>query len=55
MSATHWLYLTLRRQGRADEAARALDGIVPDLDVVENGSYYSLASCTKGCEPGTMC
>ena len=48
VSATHWLYLTLRRQGRADEAARALDGIVPGLDVIENASYYSLCQLYKG-------
>jgi tetratricopeptide (TPR) repeat protein len=48
VSATHWLYLTLRRLGRADEAARALDGIVPGLDVIENGSYYSLCQLYKG-------
>ena len=48
VSATHWLYLTLRRQGRADEAARALEGIVPGLDVIENGSYYSLCQLYKG-------
>ena len=48
VSATHWLYLTLRRQGRADEAARALDRIVPGLDVVENSSYYSLCQLYKG-------
>ena len=48
VSATHWLYLTLRRQGRADEAARALEAIVPGLDVVENGSYYSLCQLYKG-------
>jgi tetratricopeptide (TPR) repeat protein len=48
VSATHWLYLTLRRLGRADAAARALDGIVPGLDIVENGSYYSLCQLYKG-------
>jgi tetratricopeptide (TPR) repeat protein len=48
VSATHWLYLTLRRLGRAYEAARALDGIAPGLDVVENGSYYSLCQLYKG-------
>jgi tetratricopeptide (TPR) repeat protein len=48
VSATHWLYITLRRQGRADEAARALDGIVPGLDVIENTSYYSLCQMYKG-------
>jgi tetratricopeptide (TPR) repeat protein len=48
VSATHWLYLTLRRQGRADEATRALEAIVPGLDVVENGGYYSLCQLYKG-------
>jgi tetratricopeptide (TPR) repeat protein len=48
VSATHWLYLTLRRQGRADEAGRALDAIAPDLEVIENGSYYSLCQLYKG-------
>lgn len=48
VSATHWLYLTLRRQGRADEASRALDNIVSGLDVVENDSYYSLCQLYKG-------
>ena len=48
VSATHWLYLTLRRLGREDEAARALDAIVPGLDIVENASYYSLCQWYKG-------
>jgi tetratricopeptide (TPR) repeat protein len=48
VSATHWLYLTLRRQGRSDEAARVLEPIVPGLDIVENGSYYSLCQLYKG-------
>jgi tetratricopeptide (TPR) repeat protein len=48
VSATHWLYLTLRRLGRHDDAARVLDAIAPDLDVIENGSYYSLCQLYKG-------
>jgi tetratricopeptide (TPR) repeat protein len=48
VSATHWLYLTLRRLGRVEEAARALDGIVPGLDVIENSSYYSLCQLYRG-------
>ena len=51
VSATHWLYLTLRRLGRDDDAARALDAVVPGLDVVENGSYYSLCQMYKGIRP----
>ena len=48
VSATHWLYLTLRRLGRADEATRALDAVTPGLDVIENGSYYSLCLMYQG-------
>ena len=48
VAATHWLYLTLRRLGRTDDAARALEPIVPGLDIVENGSYYSLCQLYKG-------
>jgi tetratricopeptide (TPR) repeat protein len=48
VSATHWLYLTLRRLGRTDDAARVLDAIVPGLDIVENGSYYALCQLYKG-------
>lgn len=48
VSATHWLYLTLRRLGRTDAAARVLEPIVPGLDIVENGSYYALCEMYKG-------
>jgi tetratricopeptide (TPR) repeat protein len=48
VSATHWLYLTLRRLGRTDDAARVLESIVPGLDIVENGSYYSLCQLYRG-------
>jgi tetratricopeptide (TPR) repeat protein len=48
VSTTHWLYLTLRRLGRDDLAARALEAVIPGLDVVENASYYSLCDLYKG-------
>jgi tetratricopeptide (TPR) repeat protein len=48
VSTTHWLYLTLRRLGRPADAARALDAITPGLDVIENGSYYSLCQLYRG-------
>ena len=48
VSSTHWLYTTLRRAGRADEATAALEPIANGLDVVENGSYYSLCLLYKG-------
>lgn len=48
VSATHWLYLTLRRLGRTDEATKALALITPGLTVIENGSYHTLCLLYKG-------
>ena len=48
VSASHWLYLTLRRLKRDAEAAKVLDRITPRLDVIENGSYHSLLLLYKG-------
>ena len=48
VSASHWLYLSLRRLGRDAEAARVLAPITTQLDVIENGSYHSLLLLYKG-------
>jgi hypothetical protein len=48
VSASHWLYTTLRRAGRNDEAAAVLKPITPTLDVIENMSYHSLLLLYKG-------
>jgi tetratricopeptide (TPR) repeat protein len=48
VSASHWLYLSLRRLGRTADAARVLERITPGLDVIENGSYHSLLLLYKG-------
>ena len=48
VSATHWLYITLMRAGRAAEAREALAPVRADLDVIENGSYHSLVLLYKG-------
>ena len=43
LSATsHWLYMTLRRLGRAEEAAEVLEPIGPDLEILENEEYFQL-------------
>ena len=47
VSQTHWLYMALRRAGKADEARAVLDPIRDDLDVIENGSYYTLLKLYK--------
>lgn len=48
VATSHWLYMTLRRLGRADEAARVLAPIRKDMDVIENGSYHRLLLLYKG-------
>ena len=42
VATSHWLYMTLRRLGRDAEAARVLEPIRADLDVIENGAYHRL-------------
>ena len=48
VSATHWLYTSLRRAGRTAEAAEALAPIRGDLEVIENMSYHALCLLYKG-------
>jgi len=48
VSATHWLYTSLRRAGRTAEAAEVLKPIRADLEVIENGSYFALCLLYKG-------
>lgn len=48
VSATHWLYLTLRRLGRRADADKALARITTDLEVIENMSYHSLLLLYRG-------
>ena len=47
VSQTHWLYMALRRAGRASEAAAALAPIRDDFDIIENDSYYRLVKLYK--------
>jgi hypothetical protein len=48
VATSHWLYMTLRRLGRDAEAARVLEPITRDLDVIENGAYHRLLLMYKG-------
>lgn len=48
VSATHWLYMILRRMDRPEEAAQYLDPVSADLDVIENMSYHNLCLFYKG-------
>ncbi|MFL5581455.1 MAG: PQQ-binding-like beta-propeller repeat protein [Gemmatimonadaceae bacterium] len=48
VASTHWLYMTLRRLGRAEEAHAALAPISRDMDVIENGAYHRLLLLYEG-------
>jgi len=48
VAASHWLYLSLRRAGRPDEAAAALQPISEELDVIENTEYHQLLLMYQG-------
>lgn len=48
VSMSYWHYLTLRRLGRHDEARVLLEPITPELDVIENQSYYRLLQLYRG-------
>jgi tetratricopeptide (TPR) repeat protein len=47
-STSYWVYLTLRRMGRDEEAKAVLEPIRADLDVIENNSYHALLLVFRG-------
>lgn len=48
VATSYWLYMTLRRMGRDADAARVLEPITPELDIIENGAYHRLLLLNKG-------
>ncbi len=48
VSVTDWHYMTLRRQGREEEAARLLEPIHAGLDVTQDRSYLNRLLLYKG-------
>lgn len=48
VATTHWLYMTLRRLGREQEASTTLTMIKDDLDLIENADYYKMIGVYKG-------
>jgi tetratricopeptide (TPR) repeat protein len=48
VATINWLYVTLRRQGRAAEAASVLGLVDADVDVVENDAYRRLLLMYNG-------
>lgn len=48
VAASYWLYLSLRRAGRPDDAEAVLRPITADLDVIENTEYHQLLRMFQG-------
>lgn len=48
VATAYWWYLTLRRLGRDADAARVLDGIRADMDIIESTAYLDLLLLFKG-------
>ena len=48
VATTHWLYMTLRRLGREQEANEALVEIKPGIEVIENVDYLKLVRLYQG-------
>jgi tetratricopeptide (TPR) repeat protein len=51
VAATDWLYMTLRRLDRDEEAAALLEPIRPGMEIIENDSYYRRLLMYKGLLP----
>ena len=50
VATSHWLYMTLRRLNRVNEAATVLASITAEMDIIENASYHKLLMLYKGNE-----
>jgi tetratricopeptide (TPR) repeat protein len=48
VATSHWMYMTLRRLGRAEEAAELLTAVDADMEIIENTSYHRLLLMYKG-------
>lgn len=48
VSTSHWLYMTLRRLGRPEEAERVLEPISNDMEIIENTAYHKLLLMYRG-------
>jgi len=48
VSTAHWLYMSLRRLGRNDDATAVLTPITRNMNVIENDTYHRLLLMYKG-------
>lgn len=48
VATSYWLYMTLMRLGREEEAAEVLEGITEDMAIIESTAYLDLLLLFKG-------
>lgn len=48
VATSHWMYMTLRRLGRDRAAARLLEPIRAEMEIIENDAYHRLLMMYKG-------
>lgn len=48
VATSYWLYMTLTRLGRTEEAAEVMDAISEDMEIIENDSYHQLLLLFNG-------
>lgn len=48
VATTDWMYMTLRRMGRHEEAAALLEPITADLEIIENDAYHQRLLMYRG-------
>ena len=54
-ATSDWMWMTLMRLNRKAEAAKVLERITPEMDILENGSYHRRLLMYKGLEkPETL-
>jgi tetratricopeptide (TPR) repeat protein len=51
VSMAHWLYMSLRRAGRTADAAKVLQPMRRDMNIIENQAYHKLMLLYKGLLP----
>lgn len=48
VATIHWLYMTLRRLGKLNDAQRIIETVDDDLDLIESMDYYRLIKLYQG-------
>lgn len=48
VAVADWMYMTLRRLGRDEEAAAVLEHVYPDMEIMENDAYHRRLLMYKG-------